>query len=92
MVQNFRADFSEEGPSHQRPPASQVVLEVELHFAKNELKEKDKAFKYHYVHYSVSNLSEEVIRMETGLPTKEVFSIVVNHASRFKDSIAYHAG
>ena len=92
MVQNFRADCSEEGPSQQRPPASQVILEAELHFAKNELKEKDKALKYHCAHYSVSKLSEEVIRMETGLPTKEVFSIVVNHAARFKDSLAYHAG
>ena len=30
--------------------------------------------------------------METGLPTKEVFQIVVNYASRFKDSLSYYAG
>lgn len=30
--------------------------------------------------------------METGLPTKEVFNIVVNHALRFKDSVNYFAG
>ena len=29
---------------------------------------------------------------ETGLPTKEVFQIVVNYASRFKDSLSYYAG
>ena len=30
--------------------------------------------------------------METGLPTREVFDIVVNHALRFKDSITYFSG
>ncbi|XP_068732575.1 uncharacterized protein [Montipora capricornis] len=30
--------------------------------------------------------------METGLPTKEVFNIVVHHALRFKDSVNYFAG
>ncbi|XP_015755987.1 PREDICTED: uncharacterized protein LOC107335490 [Acropora digitifera] len=43
-------------------------------------------------HYSASRLSEDVIRMETGLPTKEVFNIVVLYALRFKDSINYYYG
>lgn len=30
--------------------------------------------------------------METGLPTKEVFKIVVRHDSNFKDSINYFRG
>ena len=30
--------------------------------------------------------------MEAGLPTKEVFDIVVRHALRFKDSIIYFSG
>jgi len=30
--------------------------------------------------------------METGLPTREVFDIAVNHALRFKDSITYFSG
>ena len=30
--------------------------------------------------------------METGLPTREVFDIVVNHALRFKDSITHFSG
>ena len=30
--------------------------------------------------------------METGLPTKEIFTIVVNYAAKFKDSICYYAG
>jgi len=40
----------------------------------------------------VTELPGDVIRMETGLPTKEVFDIVVRHALRFKDSINYFAG
>ena len=44
--------------------------------------------------YSVANLSTEleVIRMETGLPTKEVFYIVVNYVARFKGRINYYSG
>ena len=30
--------------------------------------------------------------METGLPTKEIFNIVVDYAAKFKDSISYYAG
>ena len=39
--------------------------------------------------YSVAELSDDVVRMEAGLPTKEVFNIVVKHALRFKDDINY---
>ena len=42
--------------------------------------------------YTVSVLEGDVIRMETGLPTKEVFNIVVKHALRFKDCVNYFAG
>ena len=47
---------------------------------------------YQKGHYSASNVSTDVIRMETGLPTREVFTIVLNYISRFKDSINYYAG
>ena len=40
----------------------------------------------------MSALEGDVIRMETGLRTKEVFNNVVNHALRFKDSVNYFAG
>ena len=41
----------------------------------------------------MSVLEGDVIQiMETGLPAKEVFHIVVNHALRFKDSVNYFAG
>ena len=37
-------------------------------------------------------MSSEVIRMETGLPTKEIFTIVVDYTAKFKDSISYYCG
>ena len=40
-------------------------------------------------HYSVASLSNEVIPMETGLPKKEVFDIIVNYVARFKGHINY---
>lgn len=40
----------------------------------------------------MSALEVDVIRMETGLPTKAVLNIAVNHALRFKDSVNYFAG
>ena len=45
---------------------------------------------YKQKHYTVSGLSAEVLRMETGLPTKEVFNIVVLHTLRFKYCIVYY--
>ena len=47
---------------------------------------------YTQQHYTVSGLNAVVLRMETGLPTKEVFNIVVLHALRFKDFIVYYSG
>ena len=40
----------------------------------------------------MGELSGDVVRIETGLPTKEVFQIVVRYALRFKDSVNYFAG
>ena len=40
----------------------------------------------------MSTLSDDVIRMETGLPTKQVFDVVVLYTLRFKDSIIYFHG
>ncbi len=47
---------------------------------------------YKRKHYTVSELSAEVITMETGLPTKEVFTIVVLYALRIKDASVYFSG
>ena len=70
----------------------EVILEVELEEANRELKELEHKVHYKRKRYTVSELEGNVIRMETGLPTREVFDIVVKHALRFKDSINYFAG
>ena len=42
--------------------------------------------------YSPARLSDEVIRMETGLPDKAMFSRVVGLVQRLEGSIVYAAG
>ena len=39
--------------------------------------------------YSVGNLNEEVLTMETGIPTKNFFLLIVAYVTRFKEDIAY---
>ena len=70
----------------------EVILEAELEQAKREMIDQREKNYYVQKHYTVSKMSEEVLKMETGLPTKEVFQIVVNYAARFKQSINYFAG
>ena len=67
----------------------EIIPEAELDFANRELKELNQTVQYKRNKYTVSALEGDVIRMETGLPTKEVCNIVVNHALRFKDSVNY---
>ena len=70
----------------------EVILEAELEQAKREIIDPKEKNDYVQKHYTVSTLGEDVLRMETGLPTKEVFHIVVNYADRFTQSINYFAG
>ena len=74
------------------PTTREVILEAELDLANRELKGLEGELQYKSMRYTVAGLEEDVIRMETGLPTKKVFNIVVNYALRFKDSIQYFAG
>ena len=76
----------------ERPSVTEIVLKAELEEMKRELETYKEKAAYKRSHYSVSTLSPEVIRMETGLPTKEVFDIVVSYALRFKNSINYFSG
>ena len=69
-----------------------IILEAELQQAKSEIIDLKEKNGYLQKHYTVSTLSEDVLRMETGLPTKDVFHIVVNYTIRFKQSINYFAG
>ena len=92
MVQAIRAKEEEALPLQEKPSISEIILEAELDLAKRELEQQREAAQYQRTHYSASTLTTDVLRMETGLPTKEVFQIVVNYASRFKDSLSYYAG
>ena len=77
----------------ERPESTrEVILEAELEQAKREIIDQKEKNDYIKKHYTVSTLSEDVLKMETGLPTREVFHIVVNYADRFKQSINYFAG
>lgn len=71
---------------------NETILEAELDEAREELQGMQEKERYTQKHYTVSGLSAEVLRMETGLPMKEVFNIVVLHALRFKDFIVYYSG
>lgn len=70
----------------------EIILEAELQQAKSEIIDLQEKKGYLQKHYTVSTLSEDVLRMETGLPTKDVFHIVVNYTIRFEQSINYFAG
>ena len=89
--ENQNQQDSEEQPEI-RKPVEQLVLEAELEKKTRELESYKERMAYVTNHYSASRLSEDVIRMETGLPTKEVFNIVVLYALRFKDSMNYYYG
>ena len=71
---------------------SQTILEAELDCLKKELRELKEQQVYQRTRYSVAAMDSEVLRMETGLPTKDVFQIVVNYISRFRDNINYYYG
>ena len=69
-----------------------IILEVELDLTKQELYSHQETKHYQRTHYSVSCLNSEVIRIETGLPTKKVFNIVLEYAAYFKETVCYYAG
>ena len=71
---------------------NEIILEAELDQAREDLQDMQEKESYAQKHYTVSELSAEVLRMETGLPTKAIFNIVVLHALRFKDCIVYYSG
>ena len=71
---------------------SNVVLQIELETVRRELESLRLQNKYQRERYSVANLSDAVIRMETGLPNKQIFDIVVVYVRRFEGSISYYLG
>ena len=77
----------QEGKVDKGKTTQEVILEAELYLAKKDVQDLQEQVKYKSTCYTVLELPDSVIRIETGLPTKEVFEIVVRHASRFKYSI-----
>ena len=77
----------------ERPSSTrEIILEAELQQAKRDLTDLKQKTDYLHKHYTVSVLGEDVLKIETGFPTKEVFLIVVKYTGRFKQSINYFAG
>ena len=69
-----------------------IIHEAEVKQLRSDLQQHEEKSKYFREKYSVSMLSDDVIHMETGLPTKQAFDVVVHYNLRFKDSIIYFHG
>ena len=67
---------SVEKENKQRPKTTKAELDQ----AKRVLKNLEDTLHYKNRCYTVTELTGDVVGMETGLPTKEVFDIVVRHA------------
>ena len=66
-----------------------IILEAKLENKQSQLEETKQKEKYARKCYTVANLSNRVICMETGLPNKDIFQIFVSYVERFKDSVIY---
>lgn len=69
--------------------AENAILQAELEKSREELKNLRLKEKYCRETYSVMALKDEVVCMETGLPNKQIFLIVVNYVRRFSNDINY---
>ena len=93
MIKGKEQQQNESPKDTKKASTKEIVLEAELDQVKKELADVQARENYWKKSYTISRLTAEVIRMETGLPTREVFDIiVVNHALRFKDSITSFSG
>ena len=92
MIKGKEQQQNESPKDTKKASTKEIVLEAELDQVKKELADVQARENYWKKSYTISRLTAEVIRMETGLPTREVFDIGVNHALRFKDSITYLSG
>ena len=83
------AEASQEEP---KCDAQIVLLQAKLEDAREKLKEMKLNEHYQKEMYSVMPLRDEVICMETGLPNKHIFLIVVNYVKQFSAEINYFYG
>lgn len=90
IVKNYHEEHSNitdqsVGDTREKLTTNEVVLQVELDMVKRELDTCEESADYQKTHYSVSKLNADVIKMETGPPTKEIFDIVVEYVADFKE-------
>lgn len=78
---------STECSQEEKTSSKEALLSIELDMTSTELAKHKEMSSYYSAHYSAKSLSPEVIRMETGLPTKDVFDIVVAASSYILRSI-----
>lgn len=78
--------------TRQQVTTSNVLLQAELENLREEMKDMKSKEQYQREVYSVMALRDEVICMETGLPNKQIFFIVVNYVKRFSTEIRYFYG
>ena len=67
---NEQPSTSEADIDESMPTTQEVILEAQLDLANRELKDLEGKLQYKGMRYTVAGLEEDVIRMETGLPTK----------------------
>ena len=88
MIKGKEQQQSESPKDTKKASTKEIVLEA----VNKELADVQARENYWKKSYTISRLTAEVIRMETGLPTREAFDIGVTDALRFKDSITYFSG
>ena len=71
------------------PTIPSIAHQVELEILKRELQQYKDKENYCREHYSVKFLSSDAIRMETGLPNKKIFDIVVGYNKNNNNSTIF---
>ncbi|KAJ7365932.1 hypothetical protein OS493_002668 [Desmophyllum pertusum] len=81
MIENAKRNMvpyaSQEGTQQENRTAEEIILEAELQQARRELKDLEEISQYMTKHYTVSGLSADIIRMETGLPQKKSLTLFI---------------
>ena len=91
MVSDIISQYNESCSSPNCDPQI-VLLQAVLENVSEELKEMKLKEHYQREMYSVMPLRDEVICMETGLPNKQIFLIVVNYVRRFSAEFLWLEG
>lgn len=72
--------------------AKKLILKSEMEKLREELSTLRHREHYQREKYSVLTLKDDVICMETGLPNKQIFSVVVSYVKRFINGVNYFYG